>query len=177
MSVISDDELPFDSPYDEPDDLTEGAVLEAENFYLKDIVPADHPHWVKFYVDGGIFMAGRHTRRTRGVYWSVRCEDPSKPREVIIRKQDTVRYKTNNDAEWLAVREALQYAVENGVSNQPIVIYSDSQLVVKQFNGEYRTKIERHHRFRTECKLLTEKLKFVVLQWVPRSVNVEKLGH
>jgi ribonuclease HI len=97
--------------------------------------------------------------------------------DVIIRKQDLLKYKTNNDAEWLALREALQFAVKENKGTQPIIIYSDSQLVVKQFNGEYRAKIERHHRFRTECKLLEEKLKFVVVQWVPREVNVEKLGH
>lgn len=143
------------------------------------LVPADHPHWVKFWVDGGTLMAGRHqgSRRTRGVYWSIRCEDPTKEKDVLVRKQDEVKYKTNNDAEWLALREALQFAVERGVAAMPIIIYSDSMLVVKQFNGEWRAKVERHHRFRTECKLLEEKLKFVVLQWVPREVNVDKLGH
>lgn len=146
---------------------------------LLELVPADHPHWVKFYVDGGTFMASRHrsSRTTRGVYWSMLCEDPSSQKLTMIRKQDLKKYKTNNDAEWLAVREALQFANSSGLGKHPIIIYSDSMLIVNQFNDVWRAKVERHHRLRTECKLLAEGMKFLVLQWVPREISVEKLGH
>lgn len=134
----------------------------------------EHPHWVKFYVDGGTLMSGRHTRITRGIYWSMRCEDgTAEPFE--IRRQDD-HYKTNNDAEWLALLEGLTYAAQHHTT-MPVVIYSDSMLVVKQFNGQWRTKIERHARFRIQCLELAKRLKFVAVQWVPREVNVEKLGH
>lgn len=136
--------------------------------------PTEYPHWIKFWVDGGILMAARNSRKTRGVYWSMRCENGAE-KPVIIRRQDR-GYKTNNDAEWLAVKEALLYAAEHHTT-QPLIIYSDSKLVVNQFNGEWRAKIARHHRLRTECRELADRLKFVVLQWVPRQVNVEKLGH
>ena len=177
MSVISEDELPFDEWHDQPDDMAEGAAFRAKIEQV--LVPADHPHWIKFYVDGGTFMASRYrgSRNTRGVYWSMLCEDPSTEKPVLVRKQDLQKYKTNNDAEWLAVREALQFAVNEKKGTMPIIIYSDSMLVVNQFNGKWRAKIARHHRLRTECTLLAEGLKFVVLQWVPREVNVEKLGH
>lgn len=147
------------------------------------LLPEDHPHWIKFWVDGGILMAGRNSRKTRGVYWSMRCEDPTVSEPVIIRRQD-LTFRTNNDAEWLAVREGLLYAVEHYPKSvegtapaRHIIIYSDSMLVVKQFTAEWRAKMARHHRLRTECKALAERLSFVVLQWVPREVNVEKLGH
>lgn len=138
-------------------------------------LPPEYPHWIKFYVDGGILMAARHSRKTRGVYWSMRCEEGSAVKPVIIRKQ-TEKFKTNNDAEWLAVLEALQYATEKQIT-MPIVIYSDSLLVVNQFNGKWRAKIARHHRMRTLCHELAKGLKFVAVQWVPRTVNVDKLGH
>lgn len=137
--------------------------------------PTEYPHWIKFWADGGTLMAARNTRRTRGVYWSIRCENGD-AEPVIIRKQDLQQYKTNNDAEWLAVREALQYAAKYH-TNMPLIIYSDSRLVVNQYNGEWKAKLARHHRLRDECRLIAEGLKFVVLQWVPRTVNVEKLGH
>ncbi len=137
-------------------------------------LPDGHPRWIRFYVDGGTLMAGRRTRETRGIYWSMRCEDGN-AEPFFIRRNDT-QYKTNNDAEWLAVKEALVYAQEHH-TDMPIVIYSDSMLVVKQFNGEWRAKIERHHRWRQTCLEIAKKLKFVVVQWVPRTVNVEKLGH
>lgn len=137
-------------------------------------IPPDHPHWVKFNVDGGTFMKGKNTRETRGIYWSVKCDDGvSEP--TFIRKQDD-HYKTNNDAEWCALKEALTYAAANHTT-MPVVIYSDSMLVVKQFNGEWRSKIARHHRMRTECHELAKALKFLVVQWVPRQVSVDTLGH
>lgn len=133
-----------------------------------------HPHWVKFYVDGGTFRKDRHTRETTGVYWSMRCEDGA-AEPVIVAKQST-RFKTNNDAEWLALTEGITYADAHH-RDMPVIIYSDSMLVVKQFNGEWRTKFERHLRMRAECQRLAQNLKFIVVQWVPREVNVEKLGH
>lgn len=132
------------------------------------------PHWVKFYVDGGTLMAARNTRRTRGVYWSMRCEVPETA-PVFIRQQ-SLQWKTNNDAEWLALCEACLYAVRHH-PDKPLVIYSDSMLVVKQINGEWRTKIQRHHTWRAICRRAIEQCKFVVIEWVPRKVNVEKLGH
>lgn len=138
--------------------------------------PPDHPHWIKFYVDGGLLMAGRGTRKTRGVYWSMLCENPEWENGVLIRKQD-FKYRTNNDAEWLALKEALQFAHDQNMGGMPIIIYSDSQLVVNQFNDVWRSKITRLHRLRTECKLLAEDFRFVIVQWVPRQVNVDKLGH
>jgi ribonuclease HI len=134
----------------------------------------EQPHFIKVYVDGGTLMAGRHTKVTRGVYWSICVEDGQKEPHYI-RRQDE-HYKTNNDAEWLAMKEGIRYVAEHH-KDQPIVIYSDSMLVVKQFNGEWQSKIARHHRMRTECLALAKDCRFVAVQWVPRKVNVEKLGH
>ena|SRR5690349_198840 len=132
------------------------------------------PHWIKVWVDGGILMAARNSRKTRGIYWSMRCEDGvTKP--TIIRKQD-LKHKTNNDAEWLALLEGLVYVAQFH-KDMPVVIYSDSQLVVNQFNGVWRAKVHRHHIWRTQAHALKDSLKFLAVQWVPRHVNVEKLGH
>lgn len=117
---------------------------------------------------------GGSRRKIKGIYWSFRCENGGEPE--LRRFRDLEKYKTNNDAEWLALIQALEYAVECH-ADLPIIVYSDSQLVVKQFNEEWRTKIARHHIMRTRSRLLAEQLKFVVVQWVPREVNVVKLGH
>ena len=109
-------------------------------------VPDGYPNWVKFFVDGGYVMKRRAKRQKKkpqqvlGVYWSIRCED-GRTDPVTIRRRDIGKYDTNNDAEWLALREALQYAVEHHPT-MPIIIYSDSQLVVNQFNDEWKTKIQ-----------------------------------
>lgn len=45
---------------------------------------------------------------------------------------------TNNVAEYAALIEALEAAVEDGV--RELTIYSDSQLLVRQMNGQYKVK-------------------------------------
>lgn len=136
----------------------------------------EEPRWVRVYVDGGVLSAGRHSRQRRGVYWSALAEDSAAAKRAFPERRQSLQFTTNNDAEWLALREGLTIAVGN-YAHLPIVIYSDSRLIVNCFNGVWRTKIARHHRWRDECRALAENCKFVVVQWVPRRVMVEKLGH
>ena len=48
---------------------------------------------------------------------------------------------TNNQAEYTALVKALEHALELGADNR-LLIHSDSELLVKQMNGEYRVKNE-----------------------------------
>jgi ribonuclease HI len=139
--------------------------------YCEEKKPKENHHFVELYVDGGVF--GRNGQ-SRGVYWSVLVEEEERE---IIRKQDrSLKWKTNNDAEWLAVREALLWATSRRHLS-PIVIYSDSRHVVDCFNEKKHIKIERHVRLYYECKRLVQRLPFVALKWVPREVSLEKVGH
>jgi len=156
------------------------ATVAREALAAAAAVATDHPRWIRLYVDGGTL--GDPTAQLRkqrgGIYWSMRAEDPAAPGEpVLVRRQDSSgQYLTNNDAEWCALREALQYIVAQCAA-RPVVIHSDSALVVHQFNGDWRAKVARHHRLRDECRELATRCTFVVVRWVPRAVSVEKLGH
>jgi ribonuclease HI len=48
---------------------------------------------------------------------------------------------TNNQAEYTALVRALEHALELG-SHHSVLVHSDSELLVKQMNGEYRVKNE-----------------------------------
>jgi ribonuclease HI len=48
--------------------------------------------------------------------------------------------KTNNQAEYLALVLGLIAAHEHTQTNKKITIYSDSELLVRQFSGQYRVK-------------------------------------
>ena len=45
---------------------------------------------------------------------------------------------TNNVAEWISLLKALEKCEE--LENKNLLIYMDSELVVKQFKGEYKTR-------------------------------------
>jgi ribonuclease HI len=126
--------------------------------------------FLKCWADGGVL--GRNPS-ARGVYWSVVIEGA--PRAVVIR-QRSAEYHTNSDSEWLAVREALTWAVKEQLG-QPVVIYSDSQCVVKQLTGATNVHVERHLRLYLECRRLAAQLPWVVMKWVPREQIVARVGH
>jgi len=79
---------------------------------------------------------------------------------------------TNNEAEYQAVREGIRWAACMGMKGK-VVIVSDSQLVVNQLKGDYRT---REHRLHVLCNETLEEahskegLKFVY-RWCRREEN------
>jgi ribonuclease HI len=82
-------------------------------------------------------------------------------------------YTTNSEAEWLALREALTYALNN-FPTEPVVIYSDSKLIVNQFNGQFATRVERLLPLRDECLQLASHLPFVAVQ-MPKRPSLEDI--
>ncbi len=60
---------------------------------------------------------------------------------VLVEEADRLGEMTNNQAEYTAVVRALEHALELGPSDR-VVLHSDSELIVKQLNGEYRVKNE-----------------------------------
>ena len=69
--------------------------------------------------------------------------------------------KTNNEAEYEAVINALKEAANKNFKK--IKLYSDSELVVKQVNGEYKIKQEHLKKKAEEVKILEkyfEKISF-----------------
>ena len=58
-----------------------------------------------------------------------------------IEEADLIGTTTNNVAEYTALIKALEHAAEVG-TNCRVVVKSDSELMVKQLNGEYKVKNE-----------------------------------
>lgn len=83
---------------------------------------------------------------------------------------------TNNVGEWLGLIDCIKH-VKNFFSDlypkdHLFYIYSDSQLVVKQFNGVYAVKKQHLKPLFIEAKTLSAELNILV-QWVPREENQE----
>jgi len=76
----------------------------------------------------------------------------------------------NNVAEYLALLEALQYALKLRAS--AIHVYSDSQVVVRQMTGQYLCRSPRLYSLHWTCRKLTRSLDFSI-SYVPREFNAE----
>lgn len=129
---------------------------------------------VEFWVDAGM-LDGRNPSH-KGVFWSVYRAAGGAPGNIVIRRRSTTHYLTNNQGEWLALRAGLRYAVKCH-KGQRIRLYSDSRLIVNQFNGRWRCVDRRLVSLRGACLLLARRFPACEVQWRPRQEMVERLGH
>jgi len=95
-------------------------------------------------------------------------EDPAKG-EVLEQYAECIGIETNNVAEYRALIEGLKMA-ERFQPNR-LVCHLDSELVVRQVNGEYRVKMESLQPLFEEVKELSMKFPDVVFKHIPRGDN------
>ncbi|MBA4191402.1 MAG: ribonuclease HI [Planctomycetaceae bacterium] len=62
----------------------------------------------------------------------------ARPGEPVVEEADVIGKATNNVAEYTALVQGLELAAELGVKK--LAVFSDSELMVKQMNGEYKVK-------------------------------------
>lgn len=82
---------------------------------------------------------------------------------------DRLGIKTNNVAEYTALLHALERAEELG--GKRLEIFSDSELLVKQMNGEYRVKNEELKELHALASQRLERFDRVALSHVRREQN------
>ena len=78
---------------------------------------------------------------------------------------------TNNQAEYHALIQALQTAQQMGCTD--VVVRGDSQLVVKQVQGEWNVNDSELHSLRKRVMELTEEFDLFEIQHIPREGNEE----
>src|SRR5438067_5018693 len=61
--------------------------------------------------------------------------------QLLVEEAGCLGEMTNNQAEYTALVRALEHALELAPDG-PVVVHSDSELMVKQLNGDYRVKNE-----------------------------------
>lgn len=76
---------------------------------------------------------------------------------------------TNNEAEYLALKLGIDLAIENKIDELNCNL--DSELVVKQLNGQYKVKNERLEVLFKEVKLLVVKFSKITFTHIPRTKN------
>ncbi|KAL0385967.1 UNVERIFIED_CONTAM: Ribonuclease HI [Sesamum radiatum] len=77
----------------------------------------------------------------------------------------------NNEAEHEALVLGMRMAKEAGVSH--LLAYSDSQLVVRQANGEYEAKEESMVKYLHQIEELKTRFKSFKLRQIPREENIK----
>lgn len=93
-----------------------------------------------------------------------------KPDGEVIRIAKWIGHHDNNVAEYAALLEALQRALD--LNATALSVYTDSELVVKQMNGEYSCRSPRLYSLHWMCRKLAHTLEFCIA-YIPREQNQE----
>ena len=88
-----------------------------------------------------------------------------------VEKADVLGTTTNNVAEWRGFLAALDLAVASGAED--VEIRADSQLVLRQFSGEYRMKAPHLAEYLTAARAKARKVRRLRVLHVPRAENRE----
>lgn len=91
------------------------------------------------------------------------------PDQPVFEECDTIGEATNNVAEYTALVHALERGLKMNVCQ--LSVLSDSELLVKQMNGEYRVKNADLQELYAEAKALQKQYQQVTFQHVRRELN------
>lgn len=80
---------------------------------------------------------------------------------------------SNNVMEYQAVIDVMQWLLNKGLKDAEIKIYGDSQLVIKQLRGEWKSKKGLYLKKYIEAKRIKEQFIDVEFYWIPREKNEE----
>ena len=89
--------------------------------------------------------------------------------DVIAEIARGIGRATNNVAEYTALIEGLELALEKGVTD--LGVYMDSQLVVSQMKGEWKIKNDQLRRLAVKAQSLLRRFDRTTLKHVPRERN------
>lgn len=102
------------------------------------------------------------------------CDDN---RSVILTFRRSLPPLTNNEAEYRAILEGLRLAHQIGAEG--VTIVNDSELVIRQLNGEYKIRSEKLRRWHREVMTLAQAFRDVVFLHVSEREGSEaiRLAH
>ena len=128
---------------------------------------------IDVYSDGGAKHNGNPEKREAYGSYKIIANDFE-----YHKKKEKYSNESNNQAEYIALINALKY-VKNNVKNKPsksIIAFVDSQLIIGQISQNWQVKAEHLKPLQEEASVLVKELN-VKLVKVPREVLVKELGH
>jgi ribonuclease HI len=101
-----------------------------------------------------------------GAYAFVLKEDST---GAIEERSFFLKHATNNFAEYTALIEVMKFALQLGYTH--LKVHSDSELIVKQMNGEYKVRNADMIVFYQNAQELTKKFTALTIEHVRREFN------
>ena len=129
---------------------------------FSDPIPSGRPeHYLVAHVDGG----ARGNPGPAGYGVSIEDEKGA----GVAQLSQYLGHQTNNFAEYSGLIAALKYATENG--HRALEAVADSELMVKQMNGQYKVRAPQLLPLYEEAKRLSRRLDWFRIRHVRRAHN------
>jgi ribonuclease HI len=94
-----------------------------------------------------------------------------KPEVPVFTISKAIGKGTNNEAEWTSLILGLEKCLELG--EKVARVYMDSQLVVEQANGRYKTKKPELKVFKSKFEILQMSFQKLEIEHIPREKNAK----
>jgi ribonuclease HI len=91
--------------------------------------------------------------------------------QVRLENGKFLGHGTNNEAEYQALTAALEEALALGA--EAVRVHLDSELLVRQLNGQYRVKSDRLRKFYLQAQDLLRRFPEYAIIHIPREKNQE----
>lgn len=88
---------------------------------------------------------------------------------ILDQRAEPIGYATNNEAEYHALIRGLEIALQHGV--ELLIWYSDSELMVRQWRGEYQVRQPRLAQLMARARDLAQKIPVIESHHTPREQN------
>ena len=139
------------------------APPQPEHLGLDDVEAAEPDGLFELYVDGG----ARGNPGPAGIGARLVTADG----EVAEELADFIGVATNNVAEYQALIAGLEMALDHGARR--LIVYADSELVVRQLNGQYKVRNEDLAVLHEQALRLLRELPDAQVKHIPREQNAE----
>jgi len=80
---------------------------------------------------------------------------------------------SNNVAEYTALIKGLEWLIRNGMTDDEVIVYGDSRLIIYQLNNLYAVRAYRIIPLYERVQKLIPLFKKIIFKWIPREENVE----
>ena len=78
---------------------------------------------------------------------------------------------SNNVAEYFAILKALEYMKKCEFLHKEIIVYGDSDMVIKQLSGKWKAKKGLYFPYYIQAKDIIKEFTCIGLIWIPREEN------
>lgn len=141
-------------------------ITEWETIYSKLLDRRSKAVNLILYVDGSSDPE-RKTAGIGGILYQV--NEGKKEEKELLTFSENIGKATNNVAEYSALIKGLQYAHQ--LNGDQITVYSDSELMVRQLNLDYKVRSDHLLRLYNKVTALLNGFKSWSIHHIPRSQN------